>query len=191
MPDVTPPKSVSSALRWQITQNFLHLPLLQCLLPLNQVGPLLLDPGQLQISRLTPLQEMKYIRIKCKTHQKRKHYNTRSLRAPFFSYVYMVDWRVQWKQYKHSTITGITGHKLREACISSTCPTDWALFGSGHYLHDYGIPRYTNIHTRNYSPRHNLPSEVQHHFVITVLVTALFHFATWRPSTSTGNVNAT
>ena len=27
---------------------------------------------------------MKYIQIKCKIHQKRKHYNTHSLRAPFF-----------------------------------------------------------------------------------------------------------
>ena len=83
-PHITPPKSVSSALRWQITQKCLRLPLLQCLLPPNQVGPLLLDPGQLQISRLTPLQKMNYIQIKCKIHQKRKHYNTHSLRAPFF-----------------------------------------------------------------------------------------------------------
>ena len=71
--DGTPPKSVSSALRWQIPQNFLRLPLLQCgLLPPIQVGPLLLDAGQLQISRLTPLQKMKYIQIKCKIHQKMK-----------------------------------------------------------------------------------------------------------------------
>ena len=72
--------------RYALANNseFLRLPLLQCLLPPNQVGPLLLDPGQLQISRLTPLQKMKYIQIKCKIHQKRKHYNTHSLRAPFF-----------------------------------------------------------------------------------------------------------
>ena len=78
--------------RYALANNseFLCLPLLQCLLPPNQVGPLLLDPGQLQISRLTPLQKMKYIQIKCKIHQKRKHYNTHSLRAPFFSYVHTV-----------------------------------------------------------------------------------------------------
>ena len=70
-PHVTPPKSVSSALRWQITQKCLHLPLLQCLLTPNQAGPLLLYPGQLQISRLTPLQKLKHIQIKWKSIKKK------------------------------------------------------------------------------------------------------------------------
>ena len=62
---------VSSALRWQITQFFLRSSLLQCLLPPNQVGPLLLDPGQLQTSRLTPLKKMKYTyKSNVKIHQK-------------------------------------------------------------------------------------------------------------------------
>ena len=60
------------------------MPLIYCLLSPNQVDPLLLDPGQLHISRLTPLQNMKCIQIKCKIHQKRKHYNIHFLRTPFF-----------------------------------------------------------------------------------------------------------
>ena len=64
--DVNISELFASALRWQIAQKCLRLPLLQCLLPPILVGPLLLDPGQLQISRLTPLQKMKYIQIKCK-----------------------------------------------------------------------------------------------------------------------------
>ena len=88
--DINMSELFASAERWQITQKFLCLPLLQFLLPPTQVGPLLLDPGKFQISHLTPLQKMKYIQIKCKIHQTRTHYNTHFLRAPFFSYVHTV-----------------------------------------------------------------------------------------------------
>ena len=64
--------------------TFLRLPLIYILMSPGQVDSLLLDPGQLHISRITPLQKMKCIQIKCKTHQKRKHYNIHSLRTPLF-----------------------------------------------------------------------------------------------------------
>ena len=57
--------------RSALTNNCFRLPLLQCLLPPNQVGPLLLDPGQLKINRMPPLQKMIYIQIKCKIHKKK------------------------------------------------------------------------------------------------------------------------
>ena len=103
-PHVTPPKSVSSALRWQITQKCLRLPLLQCLLPPTQVGPLLLDPGQLQ--------------IKCKIHRTRTHYNTHFLRAPYF---FLHAYGPFVKPTKHNTT-------LQNMGVLSTCIWTWWKF---------------------------------------------------------------
>ena len=78
--------------RWQISQKCLRLPLLLCLLPPNQVGPLLLDPGQLQISRLTPLQKWNAHKSNVKSIKKDNIILIALILCGrhFFSYVHMV-----------------------------------------------------------------------------------------------------
>ena len=109
-----------------ISEFSLHLPLLQCLLPPNQVGPFLLDSGQLQVSRLPPLQKMKYIQIKWKIHQKRKHYNIHSYGRHFFlTYIWLIACHLVWRTWRAAAVSllavGSDALHLSEQYLSLLC----------------------------------------------------------------------
>ena len=87
---------------------FSSLPLTYCKLSPNQVDPLLLDPGQLHITRLTPLQNMKYIQIKFKIHQERKH----SVPVDMFHAIWKP--RAVCRLHGSHAVCRLRGHRLNE-----------------------------------------------------------------------------